>query len=349
MPSLFAHLVAKFATHPENLATEALAYVLNESPAASGAMTQFVRAAANVQQPVEWRTQLSTDEEGTPDIVGVNSSGAPLVIVEAKFWAGLTDHQPVSYLKQLASGEAAVLVVVAPAMRLGSLWNELASRVTKVFEISAPVQHGTEYSAASLAAQHALALCSWRALLNHIAQALSTSGDVAAGADLAQLSALCETMDTSAFLPLRSEELSGSIGARIVQYIELTRNVADQLVLQRIAEEKGPPWTSGVGWAGIWVTLLGWKCVIKFHPENWARNGLTPVWFQVGYANSPPVDIVRSTLRSLGAEPGRLIEKSAGFVDVAIELKTGLDKQEVVADIVDQIGRVRDLIASAQP
>ena len=43
--TMFGHLALQFTTHPENLATEALAFVLRNSAAASGAFSVFLRSA----------------------------------------------------------------------------------------------------------------------------------------------------------------------------------------------------------------------------------------------------------------------------------------------------------------
>ena len=61
----------------------------------------------------------------------------PRVLVENKFWAGLTENQPVSYLETLAKyPQPTVLLVVAPEARVETLWRELKGRL-KAAEISA--------------------------------------------------------------------------------------------------------------------------------------------------------------------------------------------------------------------
>lgn len=44
------------------------------------------------------------------------------LLVELKFWAGLTDNQPVAYLKKLPTDCHSALLEVAPARRIESLW-----------------------------------------------------------------------------------------------------------------------------------------------------------------------------------------------------------------------------------
>jgi hypothetical protein len=45
----------------------------------------------------------------------MDEAGGLRAIVEAKFWAGFTEHQPVDYLDQLPTG--GVLVFICPSAR----------------------------------------------------------------------------------------------------------------------------------------------------------------------------------------------------------------------------------------
>lgn len=354
VPSLFAHLVQRFTTHPENLATEALAYVLAESPSAASALQQFAsKAQPGIERPDAWLTQLPADDDSTPDLVGTDKRGSPVLILEAKFWAALTRHQPVSYLKQLPPGRSGLVLVVAPAVRLDSLWNELLQRTRGSFTTGNVVHDAAEYRYVALQDGHALGLCSWRTLLDYVAVALTGSGDVAAGADLAQLSAMCEEMDTTAFLPLHPEELSGAIGARIVHYIDLVKAAANDLkndgdVSDRAPDGKRHGFSYGEDWSGSYLNLAGWGCMLRFSPGAWGRSGLTPIWLQVGYAKQPTVAEIESVLKPLAARPGKVVPVAKkGFVDVAIELPVGTERHQVVASIVRQVTEVQHLIQQA--
>jgi hypothetical protein len=51
------------------------------------------------------------------------------LLIEAKFWAGLTENQPVTYLRSsLDSGQPGCLLFVMPAARLETVWPELVRR-----------------------------------------------------------------------------------------------------------------------------------------------------------------------------------------------------------------------------
>src|SRR5438445_10840946 len=101
--TLFGYLAPLLATQPEILATEALAYVLQHSSTARTTLIGHCRQFVTVDLPgdLQFRTQSYADDQAIPDLLGVDETGSELLLVESKFWAGLTNHQPVTYLKRL--------------------------------------------------------------------------------------------------------------------------------------------------------------------------------------------------------------------------------------------------------
>lgn len=72
-----------------------------------------------------------TESDARPDMWGYDESG-PRVLLENKFWAGLTEQQPVGYLRLLANyGQPSTLLVVVPETRLEIIWRELARRLSQ--------------------------------------------------------------------------------------------------------------------------------------------------------------------------------------------------------------------------
>jgi hypothetical protein len=58
--TLLGHLATKFQAHPENLATEALAYILNRSVSASKDLhSLLIRCGANLPLPLKDATQAT--------------------------------------------------------------------------------------------------------------------------------------------------------------------------------------------------------------------------------------------------------------------------------------------------
>src|SRR5271167_3705246 len=126
--SLFGHLALKFGSQPENLATEALGYVLGKSPCARrGFLASIGEGVTVTAGDFRFVTQHATEDQGRPDLAGLDEGGVARVLVEAKFWAGFTEHQPVHYLDLLPAG--GVLVVVCPNARLMYVWREMLNRL----------------------------------------------------------------------------------------------------------------------------------------------------------------------------------------------------------------------------
>lgn len=76
---------------------------------------------------------------------------------------------------------------------------------------------------------------------------------------------------------------------------------------------------------------------------GWANDRATPLWLQVGLKGKPPVEDTLAALASLRGEHGRLFRRS-DFVDVAIDLPTGVLCDAVLGQTTDQVRRVRDTL-----
>ena len=88
--TLLAHLSPSFTSQTENIAIEALGYVLNEYAGSREGLDDVVRSGGrNVKPVVKVRTQVTALDGTRPDLVGVDEDGAEPVLIEAKFWAEL--------------------------------------------------------------------------------------------------------------------------------------------------------------------------------------------------------------------------------------------------------------------
>ena len=174
------------------------------------------------------RTQDS-DEKGRPDLSCFDEDGMERVLIEAKFWAGLTDNQPIAYLKRLPSDKSSVLLFVAPAARFEPLWAELIRRVTESeeFELGANSEDENLRSVV-VGDEGRLMLTSWRALLGRMASQASVAGDSRAETDIRQLLGLTQRMDEDAFLPIRSDELGPEFPRRMNNLGRLILNVVQR-------------------------------------------------------------------------------------------------------------------------
>ena len=90
--ALLAHLRDRLGTGPENFATQALAFILNQYEEAREAFAGHCRVKYQPDLPsiAQFETQvLSADDNAIPDLIGTGAGRSPLM-VEVKFHAGLT-------------------------------------------------------------------------------------------------------------------------------------------------------------------------------------------------------------------------------------------------------------------
>src|SRR6516162_3813955 len=124
---LFGYLVSRFSTHPENLATEALAFIVNRSATMREELRNlFERTGIELPPLARFQSQAGDEQGNIPDLIGLDAAGAEWLLIENKFWAGLTENQPAGYLERLPKEGGAVLLFVVPRKRLPIVWTELA-------------------------------------------------------------------------------------------------------------------------------------------------------------------------------------------------------------------------------
>ena len=120
--TLLAHLAWMLSSRHEDIAVEALGFILRSEAARKVIEEVLKDGGTNVGPIAKFQTQVG-DGKTRPDLVGFDRQDSKCVLIEAKFWAGLTENQPNAYLERLDSGKA--LLFVAPPSRVESLWSEL--------------------------------------------------------------------------------------------------------------------------------------------------------------------------------------------------------------------------------
>jgi len=102
--SLLGELALRLAKSPEDVATEGLAYILSRSDTARGLIQRLAGewATRTLRPIVSFRSQVVGTDQARPDLEAHDADGVPVVIFEDKFWASLTEGQPVTYLRRLA-------------------------------------------------------------------------------------------------------------------------------------------------------------------------------------------------------------------------------------------------------
>lgn len=272
--SVLAHLVVG-QQNPEPAATRALGYLLR-----SGKKSGPLRAVIGLLRPagVEFAPGRVECEgkigDGQPDVSLYDADGRLRVLLENKFWAGLTDQQPVGYLDILDGRPDAAVVFVAPRERIDPLWRELGRRCTAADRAFEDEKH-THDLVFARAGGTVVAAISWGQLLATLESAAEKK---VTRRDIAQLRGLTDRMEREGFLPFRGEELSDSWTARqLMQYFDLIQSITDAC---EHAETKKLAWGGTGHRYGRYLHLppnfknlwLG----VDF--EAWRRCGVSPLW-----------------------------------------------------------------------
>ena len=341
MQSLLAHVALRLATHPENLATESLGYLLTVSPAARLGILRALPDAARMQLPEQLRyvTQVFSEDDGRPDLVGLDELAQKRVLIEVKFWAGFTAKQPLGYLAQLPPG--GLLLVIGPRARQAYMVRELGERLQQKNQSVEKRESLGDDLIHLVANERHVVITSWQRVLQAID--LELMSDPARRADVAQLLGLCERMDTEAFIPVTEEELSSNVYRRVHEFGTIVDQVVADLVKSGVLQGKKSRATGSNGWYGRYVWLSGVGVSLHVSTHKWTKFGGTPVWLTVygmKWHHGEP-SIPRQALAPWEAvHAGRLFEDSLGFPTIAIRIPAGAEQPEIRAAIATQIADV---------
>ena len=355
-PTLLAHLVPKFASHPENVAVEALGHILTHSGAARSALADLLRDGGADVGLLGRVTAQATGEGGErPDLAAVDEHGTERLLIEAKFWAGLTENQPVRYLERLPGGEPSVLLVVGPESRRASLWAELRRPVEDAAGLEwQDATRRPDLPCAVVGGGRRLLLTSWAALLERMASHASGAHDTEAELDIRQLRGLADRMDEEAFLPLRSEELGPEGPRRLPGLQRLVDEALRSLVDSGLADDMGGAGHSAFS-HGRYVTIGGARAWVGIYYPLWAAFRPPPLWLQLlpNAARGMPIEVTRRRLAPLGLrEPPELLEgdsiNRAGHVFVPIMLPVGVEYEVVLDAVVERLTEVAMLLANGR-
>ena len=105
--TLLAHLSGVFGRQPELVATEGLGHIISCSEPARHALGAILKAyGLDIGEIARVHTEVIGEEGERPDLVCSDHRGRERLLIEAKFWAGLTANQPVTYLRRLQEPQA---------------------------------------------------------------------------------------------------------------------------------------------------------------------------------------------------------------------------------------------------
>jgi hypothetical protein len=354
MQTVFSHIIQKrFSQVNEDVATDALAYILDSSQATRSGMMKLLRGIIPNLPSVRFKAQ-QTEGAIRPDLWGY-SDAEPRVFVENKFWAGLTDNQPVSYLKQLAAyQQPTVLLVVAPAAREQTLWREL-NRQLLIAGISTSARNAAAGVACSVDTQLGpiLALTSWTNVLSILEH--EAVNDPGARADLVQLRALCDSTDADAFTPVSLDVMSdqripafmlqlslivqATVNLAITENVLNTGRLMPQASWERIGRYARVAGTQSEGGVGAWFGI---------HFGLWKTHGTTPLWLVFSDSEFGRGQEVRLLIESWATKNGILTAASDHDFSIALEIPLGEEKDGVIRSLVNDIKAIAAVLEALQ-
>jgi len=344
--TLFGSISIKFSSSSENIATEALCYILGKSKLAKEFFIKYLeKFTFTTEDSILFKTQVN-DENKIPDMIGINASGEKVIIIESKFWAGLTDNQPVEYLKSLPKNNKSILLFLAPSKRLNSLSNELVRRIelNKKNNIRI-ILNNEEDKAYYINNNQIMALASWRGILTYILHAVELEHQHEIGSDINQLLGLTERMDAEGFLPFESNDLTGKQGKVFRQIVGIIDDTVRKLN-KEFANIKigGYRQAHGPGWYGRYFHLSGYPALLMISSSHWEDYALTPVWLNIFGRDWKSYEPVFDRFQDLILnEPPKAFQVDNTIL-IPIYLTTGVDREVVMQDLIDQVVRVGDLL-----
>lgn len=348
--TLLAHLAHRLGRGSEDLATEALAYLLLNPAAARGATAHARRWNADLPEIAAFRTQdwLAADE-AIPDVVGVSAEGVTPLIVEAKFGAALTPNQPVTYLRRLLGQDfPALLLFLVPTRRVIPIWSELRRRCSD--EGLELVQDENPAVPRALRDNVVVAVTTWKDLLDDLERALTPPSEHHRTlSELDQLRGLCGRADQAVFEPFTTDFLGGTVGQRLTELDALINEAVDGLVASGLASTKGLQRSAGTGWYGRYFRMAGWECFLHVNFDRWGRQRPTPLWLRINDRRTSGHPSLMDALGPLvNAAPPRLLFAD-GLLQIPIHLPHDVDRDAVFAAIDGQLQEVHGLLATCPP
>lgn len=332
--TLFAQIAPRLTDRTEDVAVEALGHILSQSVTARNALENTLREGGTaIDSIVRARTQARGEKRERPDLACLDDDGIERVLIEAKFWAGLTENQPNEYLRRLPIDRSSALLFIAPAARLETLWPELCQRADKDFTVIETATQGDLRAAAVSGAELRLILTSWASLLDLMETQANSAADRIAEADIRQLRGLTARMDTEAFLPWRSEDLGPEFARRMQGLPRLVDDATNRLKKVGLVSTKGLRITPLRRGYGRYIDLGGAGTWFGIHFPAWARYSDTPLWLSF-YAS------FLDQLKNAGLD-NDMVELEERYC-IPVALPTGVEYDAVLDSVVDSLKSIAD-------
>jgi hypothetical protein len=350
MQTVFSHIIQKrYSQSYEDVATDALAYILNTHEPARMGMMEILREITPELPDLRFRTQL-TEGSIRPDMWGYAGSD-PYIFVENKFWAGLTDNQPLTYLDELAKyPHKTILMFIVPGAREQTMIAEVSRRLFEAEvnykEVQCQAKEIIWLVKTSIGPS--LALTSWPRIIENMKK---ESGDnTIAQNDLVLLESLCDAADIGKFIPMDSNYINDQmIPAIVMQLGQIIRDSINIGIRKQFLSNEGL--TESVRWDRfgkyIWLNEPNSVGILfGLDYELWKEYGISPLWVKFSTTNFGRAYEVEPLLRESLDKKHLIDTLDDGSLVISINIKTKVDKDQVVEDIVEQLRELAFILKS---
>ena len=219
-------------------ATQALAYLLNTQ---AGLLQAFVKSLGAVGITFDPRHRVESERgddggriPGRPDLKIRDAGGNLRVLVENKFWTGLTEAQPVDYLKMLPEDVNSGILFIVPRQRVTTFWNVLRAQCLPA-GLDVPMEPEVAGRVTwSQVAGRLMLVTDWQ----HVVDILEVAADrPEIRSDINQFRRLVERLENvEAFPALRPDEVTNvDLARRVIAYAGLIDSICGELHEKNIA------------------------------------------------------------------------------------------------------------------
>jgi len=333
MASLLGQFFTSIKGSQEDIASKGLAYILEKSISAKIVINNVIKNTTNLEfEKIKYITQNVGKNKERPDISGMDDQGNEKIIIEAKFWASLTDNQPVEYLNRL--NEDAVLIFVCPKLRELSLLDEIEIKLQ-----GSNIKYDKNNNIISVGNRY-IFIVDWQYILEIIKRSLIENNEIKLVSDIDQIIGFCEIIDDNTFLPIQDYDLSPSVARRINSYYDLLDKVYDKLK-NEINAYKGTLQSRGQRFGYTIYFMINNYCItLELHFLFWKKIADTPFWIAINteWSKPQPIDF-RDKLKKISIKLGIKIYENDSNPLLYFALKPKLNEVEdvVINDIAKQI------------
>ena len=333
--TLLGHLTPMLTNRIEEIATEALGYIMSKSSSSKEALNDIVESAVENVNPVTHVLTQKVGSDGTrPDLVGMDESKAERVLIEAKFGAELTPRQPNAYLDRLPADTNSVLLFVVPKERVKHLWPALRSRIISAGNTTCDVDGERKCIRIEGTTRH-LMLVSWTSLLDRMSSQAREAGELEIESDIQQLRGLAAYAETGAVSPFhQSGEDYGPESSRMKDLKHLIDTATDRAIGAGWADRKGLNRTPRSYGYGRYIRLYGTTVWFGVNRDLWEEDGVTPLWVEAYPLKATPVADLW--------EPTDLHGRNKTWIPIAVLPDTEFNK--LLDDVVDQLMAISEAL-----